>query len=373
MISFIFIAIAGIFAANRFTSPILKITAAVKQLAAGNWNQSVDIRTKDELETLATTFNHMVQVFQQNMELNLEISRQQEMDKLKTDFLSTVSHELRTPLTSVLGFAKIVRSRLDEIIFPLINVEDRKVQRAMKQVCGNIEIIISEGQRLINLINDVLNVAKMEAGEIEWKSDSLVVVEILEQAIMATSSLIEANGTKLIRDMGKDMPPVTGDRDRLIQVVINLLSNATKFSDSGSITCRVREKEGRIIVSVIDNGMGIAEENWEKVFDRFKQVGDTLTDKPKGTGLGLPICKQIIEHHGGEIWVESSELGQGSNFSFSLPIRKEPSMQVANIDNHKFITELEKRFKADPISLSAGRKRILVVCWQRSEIDPFTV
>jgi CheY-like chemotaxis protein len=122
-----------------------------------------------------------------------------------------------------------------------------------------------------------------------------------------------------VRDVAPDLPPVHGDQDRLIQVVINLISNAVKFTDSGSITCSARQRDGELVVSVTDSGIGIAPADQPKVFERFKQVGDTLTDKPKGTGLGLPICKEILEFHGGSIWVESAP-GQGSTFSFTLPV-----------------------------------------------------
>src|SRR5690606_30109936 len=115
------------------------------------------------------------------------------------------------------------------------------------------------------------------------------------------------------------LPPITGDRDRLIQVVINLISNAVKFTEQGTIIVRARQSNGELVVSVVDTGMGIAPADQPKVFERFKQVGETLTDKPKGTGLGLTICREIVEHHGGRIWVES-ELGRGSTFSFTLPV-----------------------------------------------------
>ena len=139
----------------------------------------------------------------------------------------------------------------------------------------------------------------------------------------ATASLFEAKKLKLVRDIEPDLPAVTGDQDRLIQVVINLISNAVKFTDSGSITCSARRDDGELVVSVTDSGIGIAPADQPKVFEKFKQVGDTLTDKPKGTGLGLPICKEIVEYHGGQIWVESTP-GQGSTFSFTLPIAENP-------------------------------------------------
>ncbi len=242
----------------------------------------------------------------------------EEADAAKSAFLSTVSHELRTPLTSVLGFAKIIKKRLDDRIFPLVPTDDKKVVQTMQQVEDNLKVVVSEGERLTKLIDDVLDLAKIEAGKLEWHMEPTSVAEIIDRATAATASLFEHKGLRLVTDVAPDLPMVTGDGDRLIQVVINLISNAVKFTDSGSVTCRAVRRGGEIVVSIVDTGMGIAPADQPKVFERFKQVGDTLTDKPKGTGLGLPICREIVEHHGGRVWLES-ELGKGSTFSFSLP------------------------------------------------------
>ncbi|MBC6952072.1 sensor histidine kinase, partial [candidate division KSB1 bacterium] len=123
-------------------------------------------------------------------------------------------------------------------------------------------------------------------------------------------------------EINGELPELVGDRDKLLQVVINLISNAVKFTDTGSVTCRAQGSNGEIVVSVIDTGDGVSPENQPKVFEKFKQVGDSSSNRPKGTGLGLPICKEIVEHHGGRIWVES-ELGKGSTFSFALPVEAE--------------------------------------------------
>jgi CheY-like chemotaxis protein/anti-sigma regulatory factor (Ser/Thr protein kinase) len=149
--------------------------------------------------------------------------------------------------------------------------------------------------------------------------EPVTMADVVERATAATSSLVDQKGLRLAIDIAADLPGVTGDRDRLTQVVINLISNAVKFTDAGTVTCRAVARGREIVVSVADTGMGISAADQPKVFERFKQVGDTLTDKPKGTGLGLPICKEIVEHHGGRIWVES-EPGRGSTFSFSLPL-----------------------------------------------------
>ncbi len=288
-----------------------------------------------------------------------DITAEKEVDRMKTDFISTVSHELRTPLTSVLGFAKIIKKKLDETIFPIIETNDRKVQKAIVQVTENVEIIISEGVRLTNLINDVLDIAKMEAGKIDWRMQPIAITEVAERAIAATSALFAQKNLSLIKDFAPDIPQTIGDSDRLIQVVINLLSNAVKFTDTGSITCRITHDHNQITLSVIDTGLGISEADQPKVFEKFKQVGDTLTDKPKGTGLGLPICKEIIEHHQGRIWVES-ELGKGSIFSFTLPLTPTTGEKpMRKVDRAQFIDQLQQQIRRQ-VHLTKRQPMILV-------------
>ena len=277
-----------------------------------------------------------------------DITAEKEVDRMKTDFISTVSHELRTPLTSVLGFAKLIQKKLEESILPLIQTDDKKVNRSIRQVTENIAIIVSEGTRLTKLINEVLDVAKIEAGKMQWNMDSLEISEVIDRAFAATSALFEQKGLEPIKAIAVDLPKIQGDKDRLIQVVINLISNAVKFTDKGCITCQVQQHDQSIVVSVTDQGVGISESDQPKVFEKFKQVGDTLTDKPQGTGLGLPISREIVEYHGGKIWVES-ELGKGSTFSFSLPIATEPDEsisgknQIPSINFEIFIDQLRKR------------------------------
>jgi PAS domain S-box-containing protein len=251
-----------------------------------------------------------------------DVTVEREVDRMKTDFLNTVSHELRTPLTSVLGFAEMIQEKLEEIIFPVTSQENKKVKRAVLAVSSNIEIIISEAERLTYLINDVLDIAKMESGRVDWNIQAVEPQVILERAISVTSSLIEGNNLRLIKKIDPNLPVIEVDTDRLIQVVINLISNAVKFTEQGTITCEAQVVDHCLLISISDTGIGIAPEHQDTVFERFKQVGDILTNKPKGTGLGLAICKQIIEYHGGKIWVESA-LNQGSKFSCLLPIDPE--------------------------------------------------
>lgn len=281
-----------------------------------------------------------------------------EIDKLKTDFLSTVSHELRTPLTSVIGFARITRKKLEEVIFPQVKSNYKKIDAATAQIKSNIGIIVSEGERLTELINDVLDIAKLEAGKVEWRMETHSVGEIIERATAATASLFEQKGIELVKDIPAGLPNLKGDKDRLIQVVINLISNAVKFTDQGSVTCRARDTGKDIIISVIDTGSGISDENREKVFEKFKQAGDTLTGKPKGTGLGLAICKQIVSYHGGRIWAES-ELGKGSVFSFTIPVDKK--INVRMIDKEILIKQFREQMVNVAPAPPGGKKIILVV------------
>jgi signal transduction histidine kinase/DNA-binding response OmpR family regulator len=274
----------------------------------------------------------------------------EQADAAKSSFLSTVSHELRTPLTSVLGFAKIIRRRLEERLFPMIPEDDRKVQQAKHQVIENLGIVVSEGERLTKLIDDVLDLAKIEAGKFTWNMASLSIKDVIDRAVSATASLFEAKRLELVRDIAPDLPAITGDQDRLIQVVINLISNAVKFTDAGSITCSAHRQGSELMIGVKDSGIGIAPDDQPKVFEKFKQVGDTLTDKPKGTGLGLPICKEIVEYHGGRIWVES-EPGHGSTFSFTLPILEESAKpelppKRRSIDIESLVKQLRARVPA---------------------------
>ncbi|HSJ52936.1 MAG TPA: ATP-binding protein [Anaerolineae bacterium] len=240
----------------------------------------------------------------------------------KSQFLASVSHELRTPLTSILGFTRLVKKRIEERIAPLIPPGEAKTDRTLKQVEDNLSIILLEGQRLTTLINDLLDLEKIEAGKVEWHMEPLQIADVVDQAADGTAALFEEKKLALIRAVPRDLA-VCGDRDRLVQVLVNLFSNAVKFTPEGTITVRAWQEPGQVVVSVQDPGIGISAADQEHLFEKFIQVGDTLLGKPRGTGLGLAISREIVTHHGGRIWVDS-EPGAGSTFSFALPARKEP-------------------------------------------------
>ncbi|MGD1951350.1 MAG: response regulator [Leptolyngbyaceae cyanobacterium] len=289
-----------------------------------------------------------------------DITAEKEVDQMKTDFLSTVSHELRTPLTSVLGFAKLIQKKFEDTILPAVQTDTKKTDRAIRQVRENLGIIVSEGERLTSLINDVLDISKIEAGKIDWNMQSIAIAEIIERAISATSVLVQNSGLEMICEIESGLPEVMCDRDRLIQVMINLLSNAIKFTNQGSVTCRACRQDANIIISVIDTGIGLSESDLDKVFEKFTQVGAVMTDKPKGTGLGLPICKQIIEHHRGRIWAES-ELGQGSTFSFSIPSEVSPTLGANTINFQTLVKRLKENVERAVDPTEKSQKTILVV------------
>ncbi|MFN6526150.1 PAS domain S-box protein [Nostoc sp. ChiSLP03a] len=289
-----------------------------------------------------------------------DVTAEKEIDQMKTDFISTVSHELRTPLTSVLGFASIIQEKLETDVFPMISTEDRKLQKTIKRVADNLNIIVSEAERLTSLINDVLDIAKMEAGKVEWQMQPIDPSELLDWATNSTAGLFETNGLQLVSEIEPGLPQIVGDRNRLLQVLINLISNAVKFTESGYVTCRVKQGDDGVCISVIDTGIGIAPEDQPKVFEKFRQVGDTLTDKPKGTGLGLPICKQIVDHHGGRIWVDS-EPGKGSIFSFIIPTYACDRQTTANLNLDMLVKQLKEHAITKSAVFNQNRKTILVV------------
>ncbi|RPH67606.1 MAG: histidine kinase [Burkholderiales bacterium] len=238
-------------------------------------------------------------------ELRAANERLTELDRMKDDFISTVTHELRTPLTSIRSFSEIL---LDEADLP--------VDERMKF----LSIIVKEAERLTRLINQVLDMAKIESGNAEWQTAELDLREIIEESVAATSSLFGEKQIELTLDLPAGLPPVLADHDRLIQVMLNLLSNAVKFSPpkTGRVRVSLSRSDGDLRVDVHDNGPDISAADQAIIFERFRQVGDTLTGKPPGTGLGLPISRRIIEHFGGRLWVTSAP-GEGVLFSFTLP------------------------------------------------------
>jgi signal transduction histidine kinase len=239
-------------------------------------------------------------------ELRAANDRLQELDQLKDDFVSTVSHELRTPLTSIRAFSEIL---LDN---PDLPDADRQ------QFLG---LVVEETERLSRLINQVLDLSKLESGQMEWEIGEVDVGDVVRGSAESARQLFVQRGATLDVHVPEAVPPVQADRDRLVQVVLNLLSNAAKFTRRAAAV-DVRVEDGQVRVDVRDDGPGVDPEDQQIIFEKFRQGGDVRTDRPQGTGLGLPISRQIVEHLGGTLWVDS-EPGRGSTFSFTLPVSQE--------------------------------------------------
>ncbi len=259
-------------------------------------------------------------VAERTRELSLAYEKLQELDTRKTETLYMVTHDLRTPMTSIVGFSRLISQKYQRVLLPLLqNSSDKKVNRATEQIMTNIRIIEEEGQRLTGLINNFLDLSKLEEGKVTLNREKVKIEDCVKQSLDAVSALTREKNLKTVVEIVPEVADIRADREKLIQVMINLLSNAIKFTPEGSVTCRAEQDDKRVIISIIDTGRGMTPAEQDGAFEKFKQVGKQDGTKQKGTGLGLPICKQIVEMHGGEIWVES-EPGLGSTFSFSLPV-----------------------------------------------------
>jgi len=289
-----------------------------------NLSLRVPVEGQDELGNIAITVNQMLEALEQSQaelkkrtvkleEANRELRK---LDELKSSFIATVSHELRTPLTSILGFTKIIKKKFKKIFSHDLNGE--QLEKSKNQINTNMDIIIAEGERLTSIINNILDMARLKSGNVEFKKEPCSIYNIIDHISSSISPLLEDKEIEFIKDIQEDLPEILSDKYTIIQVLINLISNAIKFTDKGSIICRVKGNNSEIIVSIIDTGIGIEKEHHAIIFDEFKQLMNGSAGKPGGTGLGLAICKKIIEQSGGRIWVES-EPGKGSNFSFTIP------------------------------------------------------
>jgi Na+/proline symporter/signal transduction histidine kinase len=243
-------------------------------------------------------------------ELRVANEQLKQLDRMKDDFVSHVSHELRTPLTSIRAFSEILHDNpgLDSL-----------------QRTRYLSIVIAESERLTRLINDILDLAKLEARGIETRLAELAPLEVVEHAASTARGLFEEHGVTLVQRLPEAAPRVLADRDRLVQVLLNLLSNAAKYAREGGgrVELVLQVLPDAVRIDVRDDGPGIAPADQERIFQRFRQSGDTPAERPRGTGLGLAISREIIQRFGGRLWVES-EPGQGATFSFTVPTYRGP-------------------------------------------------
>lgn len=299
-----------------------------------------------------------------NAELEGANQRLQKLDQMKSDFLSSVSHELRTPLTSIRGFASLIEREFSRSFAPLAN-EDEGLEKKSRRIRDNLEIILKESERLTRLINDVLDLAKIEAGRIEWNDAPIQPEALIRDAANAAHGMFEHKPEVGLRlDIQEGLPPFIGDADRMLQVLVNLINNAVKFTERGAVTVRAfLDADKRIRLEVRDTGIGFPPEEAEAIFDKFQQSkqGDTLTDRPKGTGLGLAISREIVERHGGRIWA-TSEQGKGSAFAMTLPPAAGSLLETAAIAAHiRTYAESDTTAETPSPPTSGEERKILVV------------
>ena len=340
----------GVLLATSISNPLGHMVSVIRRLEKGNLDARSNLISNDEIGVLSQSFDKMaleieknrreledlnrnlefhvsektdnltrayerLQLSNQNLavanhDLELANKKLKELDQLKSDFISIVSHELRTPLTSIKAFT--------ELIFMKPRMTNEKRGRFLT-------IINDETDRLARLINDILDLTKIEAGKLSWHITRVSLPEVITTSVTNMRSLADNKSLAIRQNVPDSLPWLYGDRDRLLQVITNILSNAIKFTpDGGKISIEASSQEDprrQIIVHIVDTGVGIPHKHLDSIFEKFRRAGDALTNTFEGTGLGLAITKQIVEYHGGRIWAESA-LGSGTTFSFTLPLDK---------------------------------------------------
>jgi signal transduction histidine kinase len=291
----------GLLLSDSVVVPLRKTQRRLAAIAGGDFAGHVEVPNRDEIGALAADVNRM------SDELQRVYQELETASRHKSDFLATMSHELRTPLNAIIGFSEV----LHEQMFGELN----------ERQLAYVEDVLAAGKHLLSLINDVLDLAKIEAGEMELELSEVEIPEVLRSAVSMHSERASRGGVELSLATEPDEITISADGRRVRQVVFNLLSNAVKFTPAeGSVDVSARLDNGHVEIAVADTGPGIAPEELETIFEEFKQATDAK--RAEGTGLGLPLSQKLVELHGGRLWVES-EVDRGSTFRFTLPVRQE--------------------------------------------------
>jgi signal transduction histidine kinase len=260
---------------------------------------------------LLTTFASQSALAIQNARLFRELEQKsrelEEASRHKSQFLANMSHELRTPLNAILGYTELI---VDQIY--------GEVPEKIGEVLDRVQ---KSGRHLLGLINDVLDLSKIEAGQLTLGLSDYSFGDVVQAVVSSVDSLAAEKQLRLTVDVAPDLPVGRGDERRITQVLLNLVGNAIKFTEKGEVAVRVSASDGTFLAAVADTGPGIKKEDQEKIFEEFQQSDSSLTKNKTGTGLGLAIAKNIVELHGGHIWVEST-LGEGSTFYLRIPVSR---------------------------------------------------
>ena len=285
--------------------PVQQMEARLEQIATGDFTQAVRVSNRDELGALAANLNRV------SAELGRLNEELEAANRHKSEFLANMSHELRTPLNGVIGFSEVLRDQL----FGELN--DKQAEY--------VHDIHTSGRHLLSLINDILDLSKVEAGRMELELVTFHLPMALESALTLLRERATRHGIALGFEVDERLGEFVGDERKIRQVLLNLLSNAVKFTpDGGRVDVRAVLEDAVVRVTVSDTGAGIASEDQSKIFEAFSQVGSDQARKHEGTGLGLTLTRRFVELHGGEISVESA-VGKGSTFAFTLPVRSWPA------------------------------------------------
>jgi signal transduction histidine kinase/CheY-like chemotaxis protein len=272
-------------------------------------------------------------------EARAEIARLREerrdADRIKTDFLAMISHELRTPLTAILGYTDLL-------------LRDTQADQSSRQY-HHQQAVRQAANRLLALVNDLLDVSRLESGVVELEPEPVAISDVIQEALAQVREQAAAAHITLRTTSPADLPLVLADQPHLIQVLVNLLSNAIKFSPgAGTVDVGARREHGSVVVSVRDTGVGIEPQHLPRIWDRFYQADSSVRRRFGGAGIGLAIVRRLVELHGGEAWAESSGLGQGSVFSFSVPVEAGPAavpeapVEAASIEGTVLVVEDEQ-------------------------------
>jgi signal transduction histidine kinase len=289
--------------------PIDQLRALAQDMTSGQYTQRIPVTAQDELGQLSHTFNEMADAIQQR-EVSLQAAREraEAADQVKSAFLASMSHELRTPLNAIINFTKFVAKG------DLGPVNEEQEETLLE--------VVDSGRHLLNLINDVLDMSKIESGSLTlFVVDNVDLQQVIKQVVTTGKSLLHEKSVKLEAEVSPDLPLIRGDKQRLTQVLLNIISNACKFTEQGSISISAYRDNADVVISVTDTGPGIAPDDHGLVFEAFKQTSSGLR-QGGGTGLGMPITKNLVESHGGKIELDSA-LGQGTTFTITLPIASE--------------------------------------------------
>jgi signal transduction histidine kinase len=280
--------------------PIQSIDSRLAAIASGDFSGHVNVTNRDELGALAANVNRM------NDELQRLYKALETTSQHKSDFLANMSHELRTPLNAIIGFSQVLREGM--------------VGEVSKKQVEYLDDILSSGNHLLALINDVLDLSKVEAGQVELQVAPFSLQDALERGVSMIREQATTEGVQVTLHTNGGLDVVSGDERRIRQVIFNLLSNAVKFTpEGGQVDVSATRVNGEMRVSVADSGPGIAAEDLNRIFEEFQQT-EAGAQQREGTGLGLALSKRFVEMHGGRIWCES-EVGKGSTFEFTLPLR----------------------------------------------------